>query len=106
MSKPTLQKIYEKLQMAKNHSDKLTVLGVEFGGEPAMALCIKFEDSLTPIAIMLDQQRADQVVPLWNTYETIQEILKGAEEIDDRFSIASFDGQYEKVDNYFLNNNI
>ena len=106
MSKPTLQKIYEKLQMVKNHSNKLTVLGVEFGGEPALALCIRDTQSLTPIAIMLDQQRADDTVPLWSTFETIQEILEGAEALDDRFEIDSFNGQFEKVDNYFLKNNV
>ena len=106
MSKPTLQKVYEKMQMIKKYPDGLVLAGAYENGKPALILGVATFDSVegntfTPVAIMLDQIRTDTLTPDWSTFDNIQEIIAGAEKLDDREERSDFDGQHSTMDDYF-----
>ena len=103
MSKPTLQKVYEKMQMIKKYPDGLVLAGAYENSKPALILGVTepHGDTFTPVAIMLDQFRTDTLTPDWSTFDNIQEIIAGAEKLDDREEISDFDGQHSIMDDYF-----
>ena len=108
MAKPTLQKVYEKIQMIKKFPDGLTLMVAKDRsrnntlGEHCLVLCLKDSDAhITPLAILLDQRRIDNLDPNWNESVNIQDIINGAEAIEDRTTVADFNNQYPKIDDYF-----
>lgn len=108
MSKPTLQKVYEKMQLIKKYPDGLVLAGVYENGRPALVLGLTTGDAVegdtfTPLAIMLDQDRIDALTPDWNTFDDIQEVIAGAEKLEDREVPSDFDLQHPVIDTYFEN---
>ena len=108
MSKPTLQKVYEKMQMIKKYPDGLVLAGAYENGKPALILGLTTGDAVegdtfTPLAIMLDQDRVDTLSPDWSTFDNIQEIIAGAEKLEDREVPSDFDYQHLTIDKYFEN---
>ena len=108
MAKPTLQKVYEKIQMIKKFPDGLTLMVAKertrdnTAGEYCTVLCLEENNGdITPLAILLDQRRIDNLEPEWNESVNIQDIIKGAEAIEDRTTVADFNNQYPKIDDYF-----
>lgn len=105
MSKPTLQKVYEKMQMIKKYPDGLVLAGAYENGKPALILGVTepHGDTFTPVAIMLDQIRTDTLTPDWSTFDNIQHIIKNAEKLDNREEPDEFDYQHLTIDKYFEN---
>lgn len=102
MSKPALQKVYEKIQMIKKFPDGLTLMIAEKNSEYCFVLCLEDENKeVTPLAILLDQGRIENLEPIWDYSFNIQEIIKGAEAIEDRTTVADFNVQHPKIDDYF-----
>jgi len=101
MSKPTLQKVYEKMTMIQQNTGKLCLLAVLDEGEPAIALGLKDGESITPVAIMLDQSRINKLNPDWDLFDVIQPIIEAAQKLEDRVSIKQFDGQHLAIDKHF-----
>jgi|TARA_R110001583_G_scaffold733_4_gene6759 hypothetical protein len=108
MSKPTLQKVYEKLQLIKKYPDGLVLATAYDNGSPALILGLTTGDAVegdtfTPLAIMLDQNRIDTLKPDWSTFDNIQHIIKNAEKLDNREEPDEFDYQHLTIDKYFEN---
>ena len=104
MSKPTFQKIYEKLTMVEQNPQKLVLIGVRHdGGKPAVVLAIREGETITPVAEMLNQVQCDSMSPDWKYTEALIALVDGAKEIEDRVGVQSFEGQYPKIDEYFEN---
>ena len=104
MSKPTLQKTYEKMTMIEQNHDKLVLLAVKHDdGRPAVVLAIRDGDSMTPVAEMLNQEQCDSMYPNWDYSHKLIAVVEGARELEDRVGVDAFDGQYPKIDEYFTN---
>tara|TARA_R100000995_G_scaffold42685_1_gene19936 strand:- start:544 stop:864 length:321 start_codon:yes stop_codon:yes gene_type:complete len=101
MSKPTLQKCYEKMTLMLQNSNDLLLFCVWDNGKPAIALGLKDHESLTPLAIMLDQARCDNLEPAWNNFDDIQKVITKAQELEDRTTKEQFDKQHVAIDKLF-----
>ena len=96
-TKSTLQKCYEKMQMIKMHPDKLRLLvGRNKAGEPSVILGIdsgKEGESVIPVAILMDQNRINKLVPDWEYSQKIQPIIDDAMKCDLRHTLEHFSKQ-------------
>tara|TARA_R110002020_G_scaffold24594_1_gene80758 strand:+ start:712 stop:1047 length:336 start_codon:yes stop_codon:yes gene_type:complete len=101
MSKSTFQKVYEKMTLIQQNPDTLCLVCIWDEGNPAIALGIKDGELVTPVAIMLDQTRIDNLDPDWNNYEVMQSIIAKAQELEDRTTMAEFDKQHAAIDKLF-----
>ena len=92
--KTTLQKCYEKMQMIKYNPDKLRLLvGRNKAGEPSVILGIDSSnegESVIPVAILMDQNRINKLVPDWEYSQKIQPIIDDAMKCDLRHTLEHF----------------
>jgi len=101
MSKTTLQKVYEKMTLIQQNSDDLCLVCVTDDGKPAIALGIKRGEVMTPVAIMLDQERCDNLTPEWDNYDEIQSVIAKAQKLEDRTTAKQFNQHHAKIDKLF-----
>ena len=103
--KTTLQKCYEKMQMIKYNPNKLRLLvGRNKAGEPSVILGIDSSDegeSVIPVAILMDQNRINKLVPDWEYSQKIQPIIDDAMKSDLRHTLEHFSKQDAMVAELF-----
>ena len=101
MSKTTLQKVYEKMTLIQQNPEDLCLMCVWDNDKPALALGLRDGQAMTPLAIMLDQQRCDGLVPDWNNFDEIQAVIAKAQELEDRTKKSEFDMHHSTIDKIF-----
>ena len=101
MSKPTLQKCYEKMTLMIQNPSDLRLICVWDDGKPAIALGLKHDELLTPLAIILNQERCDTLEPVWNNFDDIQKVITQAQEVEDRTTKEQFDKHHDTIDKLF-----
>jgi hypothetical protein len=96
--KSTLQKCYEKMSMIKHNPDQLRLMAGKFdSGEAAVIFGI----NVTPVAIMLDQERINSLNPDWIYSKKIYKVIEDATRIDKRTKVGDFAGQFIMIDELF-----
>ena len=101
MSKPTLQKVYEKMTLIRQNPKDLCLVCVWDDGKPAIVLGLKNGETMTPLAIMLDQERCDNLEPDWNNFDEMQSVIAKAQKVEDRTTKEQFDKQHATIDKIF-----
>jgi len=101
MSKSTLQKCYEKMTLIKQNPEDLCLVTVWDDGKPAIVLGMKHGELMTPLAIILDQKRCDNLEPNWNNFDKIESVIAKAQKLEDRTTKEQFDKQHDAIDKLF-----
>jgi hypothetical protein len=103
--KSTLQKCYEKMSMIKHNPDQLRLMAGKFdSGEAAVILVLDKDGNginVTPVAIMLDQERINSLNPDWIYSKKIYKVIEDATRIDKRTKVGDFAGQFIMIDELF-----
>jgi hypothetical protein len=103
--KSTLQKCYEKMSMIKHNPDQLQLMAGKFdSGEAAVILVLDKDGNginVTPVAIMLDQERINSLNPDWIYSKKIYKVIEDATRIDRRTKVGDFAGQFIMIDELF-----
>jgi hypothetical protein len=103
--KSTLQKCYEKMSMIKHNPDQLRLMVGKFdSGEAAVILVLDKDGNginVTPVAIMLDQERINSLNPDWIYSKKIYKVIEDATRIDRRTKVGDFAGQFIMIDELF-----
>jgi hypothetical protein len=103
--KSTLQKCYEKMSMIKHNPDQLWLMAGKFdSGEAAVILVLDKDGNginVTPVAIMLDQERINSLNPDWIYSKKIYKVIEDATRIDKRTKVGDFAGQFIMIDELF-----
>jgi hypothetical protein len=103
--KSTLQKCYEKMSMIKHNPDQLRLMAGKFdSGEAAVILVLDKDGNginVTPVAIMLDQERINSLNPDWIYSKKIYKVIEDATRIDKRTKVGDFAGQFIIIDELF-----